>query len=162
MFYPSNPDELFETIHGCFTHSLGPGRFPTRSSTHSTERVECLVVPHAGYEYSGPVAAHSYEVAYNFLSDHKDNVTVLILGPNHHGIGSGLAISAAESWKTPMGKIEVSKELRERLCESCAIIDVDDVAHLGEHSIEVSNEFSGSSSSSTSFVSKSSIVFFIC
>ena len=141
MFYPSQPDELFETIHRCFTHPLGPGRFPTKHSHHYRERVECLIVPHAGYEYSGPIAAHSYEVAYDYLSDDRDDVTVLILGPNHHGVGSGLAVSSVESWKTPMGTIEVSKNMRDRLCESCELVDVDDLALVGDHSIEVQVPF---------------------
>lgn len=141
MFYPSDPDVLFETIHRCFTHPIGPGHFPKKLSVHSKERVECLVVPHAGYEYSGPIAAHSYEVAYNFLSESSEEVTVVILGPNHHGLGSGLAISSAENWKTPMGKIEVSGEVRKLLCDSCELVDINDAAHSVEHSIEVQIPF---------------------
>lgn len=140
MFYPSDPEILFESIHRCFTHSLGPGRFPTKRSGPS-KRVECLVVPHAGYEYSGPIAAHSYNVAFDIFCESKGTLNVIILGPNHYGIGSGLAISSADGWKTPSGVIDVNKELRRSLCNSCEIVDVNDGAHSREHSIEVQLPF---------------------
>ncbi len=146
QFYPSDRDELHELIHRCFTHALGPGKFPSASSVLNSQeisRVECLIVPHAGFIYSGPVAAHSYRIAFDFFQKFKDekNTTVVILGPNHYGIGSGIALSGATKWRTPLGDVKVASELGKILTLSSNIIDVDEVAHSREHSIEVQIPF---------------------
>ena len=141
IFYPSDPGELYESIHRCFTHPLGPGRFPKNRSGDTISRVECLIVPHAGYLYSGPVAAHSYNVAYDFFCEGGESTTVVILGPNHHGNGSGLAVSEADYWRTPIGVTSINKDLRNALRDACDLVDVDDSAHLREHSIEVQIPF---------------------
>src|SRR5512137_1391592 len=85
------------------------------------------VVPHAGYIYSGQVAAEVY-------SRLPKAETYVIIGPNHHGLGSPVALSR-ESWRTPLGVVEPDLELADALAGS--IIDHDEVAHLQEHSIEV-------------------------
>jgi MEMO1 family protein len=142
MFYPSGADELFEAVHRSFTHPLGPGKFPQKGTKIQTSRVECLIVPHAGYEYSGPVAAHSYNVAWSFFTQNADKpVTVFIFGPNHYGIGSGVAVSPSEFWGTPLGEVKVDTELSKRIAKSTDIIDLDGIAHSREHSIEVQLPF---------------------
>ncbi|MHB1868575.1 MAG: AmmeMemoRadiSam system protein B [Nitrososphaerales archaeon] len=144
MFYPLDKDELFESIHRCFTHSLGPGRFPdnTNAKKKENDRVECLIVPHAGYEFSGPIAANSYLVAHDFFQTITNKMTTaIIIGPNHYGIGSGVALSSATTWLTPLGEIKIAGELSKKLRENCDIIDVDDIAHYKEHSIEVQLPF---------------------
>ncbi|VVB72496.1 Memo-like protein [uncultured archaeon] len=90
-----------------------------------------VVVPHAGYVYSGQVAAEVY-------SRLPKRDTYVILGPNHHGLGSPVALSR-DSWKTPLGVVQPDLELAEALGGS--IIDYDEVAHLHEHSIEVQIPF---------------------
>ena len=57
-FYPSSPETLKEVIDSCFTHALGPGSRPPARPGDS--KIVAVLAPHAGYEYSGPVAAHSY------------------------------------------------------------------------------------------------------
>ncbi|MDA4110962.1 MAG: AmmeMemoRadiSam system protein B [Thaumarchaeota archaeon] len=144
QFYPSDRDELYEIIHWSFTHPLGPGRFPSKSEfSPEMERVECLIVPHAGYVYSGPVAAHSFNIAHNFFQQYKnqDQINIVILGPNHYGLGSGVAVSAASFWETPLGKFKVNSELARDLAEKSNIIDIDDASHSREHSIEVQIPF---------------------
>jgi MEMO1 family protein len=145
MFYPLDKEDLFESIHRCFTHPLGPGRFPQarESDNIETKHVECLIVPHAGYEYSGPVAAHSYRIVHSFFqsASSEKGVTVIILGPNHYGIGSGVALSPCESWITPLGKVRVNKEFSKKLLQDCDILDSDELAHSREHSIEVQLPF---------------------
>jgi AmmeMemoRadiSam system protein B len=89
------------------------------------------VVPHAGYIYSGQVAAEVY-------SRLPKAETYVIIGPNHHGLGSPVALSR-ESWRTPLGVVEPDLELADALAGS--IIDHDEVAHLQEHSIEVQIPF---------------------
>jgi AmmeMemoRadiSam system protein B len=141
-FYPADKDELFETIHQCFTHRLGPGAFPSSRSARKGFPTECLIVPHAGYDFSGPVAAHSYNVAFEFFHTAKNNAkSVIIVGPNHYGIGSGVTISRADSWETPLGTVRVDQQLSKELQHKCELIDRDDTAHSREHSIEVQLPF---------------------
>lgn len=89
------------------------------------------VVPHAGYIYSGKVAAEVY-------SHLPKKDTYVILGPNHHGLGLPVSLSR-DSWRTPLGVVEPDLELAEAL--SGTIIDHDEVAHMREHSIEVQIPF---------------------
>ena len=147
QFYPDDKDELYEIIHRSFTSSIGPGIFPTRTSLsqggQKIHRVECLIVPHAGYVYSGPVAAHSYNIAFNFFQEFREEkrIIVIILGPNHYGIGSGVALSEVNTWRTPLGDVNLAKDLGKKLVSSSKIIDSDEVAHSREHSIEVQVPF---------------------
>jgi MEMO1 family protein len=147
QFYPSESEELYEMIHRCFTHPIGPGKFPSSTASKKSEteisRVECVLVPHAGYIYSGPVAAHSYEVAFDFFQKfaQEDQIAVIILGPNHYGIGSGVAVSDASAWRTPLGEVTVAGDLRKKITSKSSIIDIDDTAHSREHSIEVQIPF---------------------
>lgn len=143
IFYPDDQDELFETIHGCFTHSIGPGRFPQRdNSTSKTDRVECVLVPHAGFNYSGPVAAHSYQLAHDFFISNKGKkCTVFVLGPNHYGIGSGVSISPHRYWSTPLGILEVDNFTARKMTQNSTVLDIDEIAHSKEHSIEVQLPF---------------------
>lgn len=142
-FYSANSDELFESIHQCFTHPMGPGEFPSRADPlRNTLDIECLLVPHAGYEYSGAIAAHSYAIAYNFLHTRRDDQkSIIVLGPNHYGIGSGVSISPANSWITPFGDMRVDESLSRALQQKCDLIDRDAMAHSREHSIEVQLPF---------------------
>ena len=89
------------------------------------------VVPHAGYIYSGQVAAEVY-------SRLPKAETYVIIGPNHHGLGSPVALSR-DSWRTPLGVVLPDLELADALAGS--IIDHDETAHLHEHSIEVQIPF---------------------
>jgi MEMO1 family protein len=146
QFYPSDKDELYEIIHRCFTHDLGPGKFPfseREDDSKDFSRIEAIIVPHAGYVYSGPIAAHSYKVAFDFFQKfkHEKEIVVIILGPNHYGIGSGVALSGAESWGTPLGRVKVSKVATTELCNASSIIDIDNTSHSREHSIEVQIPF---------------------
>jgi AmmeMemoRadiSam system protein B len=94
-------------------------------------QVVAMVVPHAGYYYSGPVAAHAYkELAQDGIFD-----TAVILGPNHTGYGGAVSMWAEGSWSTPLGDIEVDKKLAQRLLGD--LIKADETAHVHEHSIEV-------------------------
>ena len=89
------------------------------------------VVPHAGYVYSGRIAA----MVYSRLPKRE---TYVILGPNHHGLGSPVALSR-DSWRTALGVVTPDLELADLLTGS--IIDHDEAAHQHEHSIEVQIPF---------------------
>ncbi|MEM2567976.1 MAG: AmmeMemoRadiSam system protein B, partial [Candidatus Bathyarchaeia archaeon] len=83
------------------------------------------------------VAAHAY---YNLASDGKPD-TVVLLGPNHTGYGSALAMMNEGFWRTPLGDVEVEGETANKIIKEARIIDVDDSAHRYEHSIEVQLPF---------------------
>lgn len=90
------------------------------------------IVPHAGYIYSGHVAAS----VYSKLS--KDNhPNFIILGTNHYMMGSKYAIMKNGLWKTPLGSVTVDEEMANSIDNSCDILETDVVAHQNEHSIEV-------------------------
>jgi len=135
-FYSGTKAALTSEIEGCFTHRLGPGRLPTLAQV-GERRLVGLVCPHAGYVYSGPVAAKSYfEVARDGTPD-----KIVIIGPNHTGQGSGVSMMSEGVWETPFGQVEVDKETAIAISKASDIIDVDDRAHLYEHSIEVQLPF---------------------
>ncbi|HIQ38392.1 MAG TPA: AmmeMemoRadiSam system protein B [Methanothermococcus okinawensis] len=134
MFYPSDSGELIEMIEYCYLHELGPGSLPTRGVFRKPIGLVC---PHAGYIYSGPVAAHSYKA---LSSKVDEEITVVILGPNHTGLGSGVSTMKG-IWRTPLGDVETDDEFVERLWKDCDILDLDETAHLREHSIEVQLPF---------------------
>jgi AmmeMemoRadiSam system protein B len=95
------------------------------------------VCPHAGYMYSGPVAARSY---FEVASDGKPD-RIVIIGPNHTGQGSGVSMMSDGVWETPLGQVEVDTETATAISKASNIIDLDDRAHQYEHSIEVQLPF---------------------
>lgn len=134
QFYALDAAGLRKQIEGCFLHKLGPGKLP---KAEDKERdILGAVVPHAGYTYSGPEAAHVY---YSIAGQKKPS-RVVILGPNHSGYGSAVAVSK-ESWRTPLGEVAIDSEAADFLWKNCEIIDADEVAHKYEHSIEVQLPF---------------------
>lgn len=135
-FYEGTPRTLREQIQECFLHRLGPGIVP-ETNENGPRNVIGVICPHAGYMYSGPVAAHAY---YRLAVDGKPD-TVVILGPNHTGHGSGLAIMNEGFWRTPLGDVPVDGEIADQIVRESRILDVDDSAHRLEHSIEVQLPF---------------------
>jgi len=135
-FYAGSQQSLRAQIEGCFKHELGPGKLP-RVADKSLQSIVGLVSPHAGYMYSGPVAAHGY---CRLAEDGKPDVVVL-LGPNHTGSGSALAMMMEGLWRTPLGDVEIDSSTASSILSESNIIDVDDSAHAFEHSIEVQLPF---------------------
>ena len=145
-FYPAKREQLLEAIHSSFSHPLGPGRAPnagdSSSSGSESSAPKCFVVPHAGYAYSGPVAAHSYLAAFDYIAaSNCEALTAVIIGPNHYGLGSGISLSSAESWETPLGDVPLNTEMAMQIKDGCQILDVESDSHLREHSIEVQLPF---------------------
>lgn len=134
-FYPADRGRLRRTIEECFTHRLGPGSLPGPKSEE--RRIVSVVCPHAGYVYSGPVAAHSYlELASQARPD-----SVVVLCPNHTGLGGPVSMWGKGAWETPLGRVKIDEGLARSIFESSDIIDMDELAHLREHSIEVQLPF---------------------
>lgn len=126
-FYAGDREGLLAEIEGCYAGVHGPGRLPRPGRRGD---LAGLVVPHAGYMYSGPVAAHAFLA----LAESGVPETVVIVGPNHTGYGMPLAV-ATEDFETPLGVASVDRELTEDLIQG--ILEADMEAHRYEHSIEV-------------------------
>jgi len=130
MFYAGTAKQLEEQIEWCYKHELGPGAIP-RVNSKGLREIVAIVAPHAGYYYSGPIAAHAYKE----LADDGIFDTAVIVGPNHTGYGHPVSLWAGVGWNTPLGEVEINKELAQRLLGE--VIKVDEIAHIHEHSIEV-------------------------
>lgn len=119
-------------IEQCFLGSLGPGRLPKVGS--GPRKVLGGLAPHAGYVYSGMIAAHLYaRIAEDGLPK-----TFIVIGPNHTGMGSGLAVSY-DDFETPLGVVKNDRELAKALRRD--LVDEDPASHRREHSIEVQLPF---------------------
>lgn len=135
-FYQSAEGSLKKQIENCFLHELGPKNLPSkRNNSHCN--IIGLISPHAGYMYSGPIAAHAY---YALASDCKPE-TVIILGPNHTGYGSSISLMNDGYWQTPLGYAEIDSEIANLITKKSKIVEIDDLAHRFEHSIEVQLPF---------------------
>ena len=127
-FYPAEAAELAASVD-LMVHEA---RVPIR-----VEPLGAMIVPHAGYVYSGPVAATAYR---RLLDQGRTVRTAIVLGPNHTVPFDTIALSGFDVWRTPLGEISVDVELRERLVAARAAVVADD-PHLREHAIEVQLPF---------------------
>ena len=91
---------------------FGPGRTPTSTatSTDKEHKVYGIVSPHAGYIYSGVVAANGF-----YKISPVDFQDVIMVGPNHYGIGSWVAAMKDGTWETPLGDVEVNSQMAEEI-----------------------------------------------
>jgi AmmeMemoRadiSam system protein B len=135
-FYEGKPEALKAQIEACFLHRLGPGKLP-KVKDSGPRQILGLICPHAGYMYSGPVAANAY---FSLAQDGKPD-TIVVLGPNHTGYGNPLSAMREGAWQTPLGKVSIDSEVADDLSEEVGILDFDEVAHRHEHSIEVQLPF---------------------
>lgn len=130
-FYPANAEELGRLIDECFeSSSLGPqgDKSPSASLIGG-------LVPHAGYIYSGPCAAHFYALL-------DDSIRrVILLGVNHQARGHRAAMSPADFWQTPLGPVSIDQEANHWLQSEVSFLRQDEAAHAREHSIEVQLPF---------------------
>lgn len=126
MFYNLNQEMLKKQIKSCFDHKLGPKKI-------KEERFIAAVVPHAGYPYSGPVAAWTYSKI--------PKCNYIILGPNHSGLGSKFGVFVKGEWKTPLGSVNIEDEIAKKMVENCPLLEFDILSHESEHSIEVQLPF---------------------
>ncbi len=138
MFYPDNARELRDLIGQTFRNQrFGPGRTPTSTtSTHDQHKIYGIVSPHAGYIYSGMVAANGF---YKISS--TDFQDVIMVGPNHYGIGSWVAAMKDGTWETPLGEVQVNSQMAEEIRGRSSTLDFDDYAHSRDHCLEVQLPF---------------------
>lgn len=133
QFYDGNEESLRETIEKCFQDKRGPKTTPRVDS--GKKDIKGIIVPHAGFIYSGAIAAHSY----NYLAKNGFADTFIIIGPNHTGMGSSVSIMTEGEWLTPLGTSKINEILGKQIRRD--IIDKDESAHKYEHSIEVQIPF---------------------
>jgi hypothetical protein len=127
LFYPDDPERLRRTVAQALAVAV-PADEPAPKA---------LVVPHAGYVYSGPTAG----VAFARLARLRDRITrVVLLGPAHRAPVAGLAVSSADGFATPLGVVPVDDALRRRVL-ALPEVRLDDRAHAAEHSLEVQLPF---------------------
>ncbi|MGQ0796143.1 MAG: AmmeMemoRadiSam system protein B [Nitrosopumilaceae archaeon] len=129
MFYPKETHELKSAIHDCFLHDFGPGKTPP---AENNEEILGVICPHAGYMYSGSVATNSFY----HISSQKPEL-VIVIGPNHWGIGCNVAAMKDGQWQTPLGNVEVDTESAIKLHELSKIVELDFFSHTKDHSLEV-------------------------
>jgi len=135
QFYADEKDELIEQIESCFLDKrFGPGKTPEVKSVVD-RKIVGVIVPHAGYTFSGAVAANSYYA----LAEDGMPESFVIIGPNHTGFGHAVSIMKEGVWETPLGEVEIDKSLAKEI-KSEVIVD-DFSAHQSEHSIEVQLPF---------------------
>lgn len=127
QFYPETKDEIEATIDYCVQHKYGPG-----IQTQKDEKIYGIICPHAGYVYSGPTACHSYKAISS-----KNPELVIILGPNHFGIGKDVATMIDAKWETPLGLVEVDSEAAREITNNSKYIEIDGFSHSRDHSLEV-------------------------
>lgn len=127
MFYPADPEELRAMLRDMLAQASGDG----------SQRPHALIAPHAGYQYSGPIAANAYAT----LGPWADQVRrVVVLAPSHRVPFAGIAASSADSFRTPLGDIAVDRDAVERLLQDPAVHTLDQ-AFAQEHALEVQLPF---------------------
>ena len=122
-FYPGEPFQLQAALN----------RLVPAVKQEQKQKAVALVLPHAGYMYSGATAGET-------VSRVRIPETVVILGPNHHGRGAPLAIGM-DDWQMPLGGVPIARQLAETIRCYAAEIVADQDAHLLEHSLEVQIPF---------------------
>lgn len=135
-FYAATSSRLNHELASCFAHTFGPGAPPSPTRQDLTKTV-ALISPHAGYMYSGPIAA----TGFHFIAEEGQPETVIIIGPNHTGYGSGTSIMMEGAWRTPLGDIQINSRVASAIQGNSRYLDIDPTAHRYEHSIEVQLPF---------------------
>ena len=130
-FYPAEEGTLSEMV----------SKFIRKADAEvkDTDACHAFVAPHAGYVYSGGVAAYSY-AALEATCKKESIDSVVVVGPNHTGYGMPMAVSL-EDWQTPLGIVRNDKEFAKALIAASPDIDADETAHSYEHSVEVQLPF---------------------
>ena len=128
MFYPADPAELNQWLD---TWLAAPVEVPRQDPPRA------LIVPHAGYVYSGALAAR----AFSLWKDAPQIETVVVIGPAHRVPFRGIATVTADALETPLGQVSVDTRLRDELVRRFEQVGYLDVAHAPEHSLEVQLPF---------------------
>lgn len=127
-FYPASSKQLSNMIEQAFKLAAPPPH---------PRRPKALIVPHAGFIYSGAIAASAYQ----YIIPYRDVIKrIVLIGPSHRVAFYGLALSSADYFETPLGTIEVDQNAQKLLLEIEGVHIIDE-AHAAEHSLEVQLPF---------------------
>ena len=121
QFYAGDESGLREQLAATISDDHGPGSV---AAVDSADIPRVVVSPHAGYPYSGPIAAHGFAA----LASGNEPDAVVVLGPNHDGMGARAATASYEAWQTPLGELPVDGDLRDSLLDQSDLVSVDDAA----------------------------------
>ncbi|HEX5125712.1 MAG TPA: AmmeMemoRadiSam system protein B [Rhodocyclaceae bacterium] len=128
LFYPADSRTLITQLHKLLAHA---------APSHAMEIPKALIVPHAGYVYSGPVAAQAYAL----LTTLRHVVRrVVLLGPSHRVPLKGMALPGSTAFSTPLGTVNVDSDAINMLMNEPDVC-IDDRAHDAEHALEVQLPF---------------------
>lgn len=127
LFYPSDSHKLRTEIQTMLSAAESKSVFPN---------IFGIVSPHAGYVYSGTTAAYGFNLLKN-----KNYKKVIIISPSHREYFSGVSIYNGDAYKTPLGVVEVDKELAQKIIESSKTIFFGIEGHRQEHAVEVQIPF---------------------
>jgi AmmeMemoRadiSam system protein B len=137
MFYPVGAAELRKAVQN-YLSNAGTEEDVSQFKKEEFAELRTLIVPHAGYIYSGKIAAS----AYRLLEQNKNQFKrVLLLGPAHRVLLEGAAFPEMDAFETPLGEITLDKELIEKILAEFSWISVSDKAHAEEHCLEVQLPF---------------------
>ncbi|MCB2108208.1 MAG: AmmeMemoRadiSam system protein B [Rhodobacteraceae bacterium] len=127
LFYPDAPAQLQQTVASLFAAARNDEKVASRPAP------KAVIVPHAGYVYSGQLAARAFAL---FAPDASRITRIVLLGPAHRVALRGLAVPSVSAFATPLGKIDIDRDAVARLAD-LPFVHVSDKAHAEEHSLEV-------------------------
>lgn len=127
QFYPSGHHELRTLIAQLLSLAEPP---------KIKGKIIGFVVPHAGYIYSGPVAAFAYD-----LAKKHPQPDAIVMGPSHHGHFEGVAVFPGKSYLTPLGEIPINQTISQNILRANRFAGINILADAGEHSLEVQLPF---------------------
>jgi len=137
MFYPGGAAELRKAVKN-YLSNAGTEEDVSQLKKEEIAELRTLIVPHAGYIYSGKIAASAYRLLEQNQNQFK---RVLLLGPAHRVWLEGAAFPETDAFETPLGEITLDKELIEKMLVEFSWISVSDEAHSEEHCLEVQLPF---------------------
>jgi len=127
LFYPDRPAELRDAVSDYLAQAPAAAAAPPKA----------LIVPHAGYVYSGAVAA----AAYSQIAHRRSQIRrVVLIGPSHRVYLQGMAVPTAEAFQTPLGVVPIDQELKARVLSHAQVAEADE-PHASEHCLEVQLPF---------------------
>jgi hypothetical protein len=125
-FYPANASQLKTLVQQCLEQGKSSSATP-----------KAMIVPHAGFIYSGPIAGSAYRTLRPLQSIiHR----VILLGPSHRVDFQGIATTSASAFKTPLGEVTIDQQALQQVMPLSQLSTIDE-AHLNEHSLEVQLPF---------------------
>ncbi len=126
-WYPGNADGLTRAIQGYLSKV---------ETLHLDGKLKALIVPHAGYIYSGPVAAHAYR-----LLQKRQFRRVILVGPSHRVGFAGASVNLQSGYETPLGIVPVDQKLARKILNASPYVNWLRKAHDNEHSLEIQLPF---------------------